>query len=146
MTRIKNKLNDLLNSELENCLYWLSILLILIIVPVYGISYWIAEYYNLGFLSNCSMKSIFGIPCPGCGGTRAICYFFTGQFLSALYYHAFAVYSVVLYLIFFITQTLQRLTKGKISGAKFRDIYWQVGLVILIVQYIAKLLIPGYQI
>lgn len=146
MTSIKNKFNNLLNSELENCLYWLSILLLLIIVPVWGVTYWIAEYYELDFLNTCSMKSMLGIPCPGCGGTRAIFNLFTGHFLSALYYHAFAVYCVILYLIFFITQTLQRLTKGKISGAKFRDIYWQVGLVILVVQYLAKLLIPGYQI
>ena len=136
---IKFKTNDT-----EQFLYWFSIILIPILLGIYGITYFIAEYFGLDFLRMCSMKVLFGIPCPGCGGTRAIICLFSGRMFSALCYNAFAVYATVLYLIFFITQTLKYLTKGRIHGLKFRNIYWQLALIILVLQYIAKFVFPKY--
>lgn len=144
MKVLKTKLINLFSAETEHCLYWLSIILIIFLLVVYGGTYLVAEHFGLDFLKECGMRKIFGIPCPGCGGTRAVICLFTGRFLSAVYYNAFAVYSVILYIIFFLTQTLQRITKGKITGMRFRDIYWQLAIVILIIQYIAKFVLPGY--
>ena len=139
-------MKKLKTNETEHFLYWFSIILIPILLSIYGITYFVAENFGLTFLRLCSMRVLFGIPCPGCGGTRAIICLFTGRVFSAIYYNAFVVYAVVLYLIFFITQTLKRLTKGKIIGLRFRNIYWQLALVILVLQYIAKFIIPDYQI
>ena len=139
-------MKKLKTNETEHFLYWFSIILIPILLSIYGITYFVAEHFGLTFLRLCSMRVLFDIPCPGCGGTRAIICLFTGKFASAIYYNAFVVYAVILYLIFFITQTLKRLTKGKIIGLKFRNIYWQLALVILVLQYIAKFIIPDYQI
>lgn len=146
MKKLKQKFDNLFYAKTEHCLYWLSILLIPVILSIYGITYFAAESFGLTFLRVCSMRTLFGIPCPGCGGTRAIVCLFTGRVFSAIYYNAFVVYAVVLYLIFFITQTLERLTKGKIIGLRFRNFYWQLALVILVLQYIAKFIIPDYQI
>ena len=139
-------MKKLKTNETEHFLYWFSIILIPILLSIYGITYFVAENFGLTFLRLCSMRVLFGIPCPGCGGTRAIICLFTGRVFSAIYYNAFVVYAVVLYLIFFVTQTLKRLTKGKIIGLRFRNIYWQLALVILVLQYIAKFIIPDYQI
>ncbi len=35
----------------------------------------------------CPIYNILGIPCPGCGGTRAYLYFFTGHFKEAFLMH-----------------------------------------------------------
>lgn len=35
----------------------------------------------------CPTKSIFGLPCPGCGLTRSFISFFNGDFCEALYYN-----------------------------------------------------------
>ncbi len=137
-------MKKLKTNETEHFLYWFGVILIPILISIYGITYFIAEHFGLTFLRLCSMRVLFGIPCPGCGGTRAIICLFTGKIFSAIYYNAFAVYVVVLYLLFFITQTLKRLTKGRINGLKFHNIYWQLALVILVLQYIAKFIIPDY--
>lgn len=92
----------------------------------------------------CAMKQIFGIPCPGCGGTRAIKCLLSGDILDAIYYNAFAVYSIIGYLIFLISRLLQKLTKGKIKGIKFKSWYLFSALVVLVIQYIIKLILPGY--
>lgn len=146
MKKLKEKLNSIFYMETEPCLYWLSILFMIIFSIIFGGTYLVAECFGLDFLKECGLKTLFGIPCPGCGGTRAVLCLFTGRFISAIYYNAFAVYSAVLFLVFFVTQTLQRITKGKISGLRFRNIYWKLAIIILIVQYIAKFIFPGYRI
>jgi len=40
-------------------------------------------HQQLGF-PPCSFRAIFGLPCPGCGGTTAVCYMLRGQPLMAL--------------------------------------------------------------
>ncbi|KAF1300172.1 MULTISPECIES: DUF2752 domain-containing protein [Enterococcus] len=35
----------------------------------------------------CFFKAITGLPCPGCGMTRAFLHFFSGDFTGAFYYH-----------------------------------------------------------
>ena len=37
----------------------------------------------------CGFRTLWGIPCPGCGGTRATLAFFEGDFLRALHFHPF---------------------------------------------------------
>ena len=44
----------------------------------------------------CKFRQISQIPCPGCGGTRAVINLMHGHIFSALYYHAAAVYIVIL--------------------------------------------------
>lgn len=144
MKRLSVKFQKLCESETEHCLYWFSIWILLFVAAVYAGTYFIAEYTGIDALKECAMKKFFKIPCPGCGGTRALINLFTGRIGTAVYYNAFAVYVVVMYLIFFVTQTLQRITNGKIRGAKFRDIYWKLAIGVLIVQYVAKFLVPGY--
>lgn len=95
-------------------------------------------------LMNCKFKEVSGLPCPSCGGTRAVICLVHGQILKSLYYHAAVIYIVVLCVIFFITQSLQQLTKGRIKGLCWHNWYWMTGLAIYIIQYILKLAIPGY--
>lgn len=42
---------------------------------------------TLLFGSICPVKTIFGIPCPGCGMTRALIFAARGNFERAFYYH-----------------------------------------------------------
>ncbi len=136
--------DNFFRHDVEHCLYWISIFSIIIIGAMFAFIIYINFYYAPEQATECTMKMLFGIPCPGCGGTRAIMALLKGKILTSIYYHALVPYSVVIYGVFFVTQTLQRLTKGKIKGVKFHNWYLWVVLVILIVQYIMKLVIPGY--
>ena len=60
-------MKKLKTNETEHFLYWFSIILIPILLSIYGITYFVAEYFGLTFLRLCSMRVLFGIPCPGCG-------------------------------------------------------------------------------
>ncbi len=95
-------------------------------------------------LMTCKFKQITGIPCPSCGGTRALISLLHGRIFTSLYYHAAVIYIIVLCVVFFVSQSLRQISKGRIRGLRWHNWYWIVGLIIYIVQYIMKLLIPGY--
>lgn len=143
MNKIKEKTRIL--DEPERSLYHAEIILIFAFAVFYIIVYaLVCLFPSLESITVCQFKAHTGIPCPSCGGTRAIYYFFTGRFVKSIYYHPAAFYAAVLAAIFFITQTLQIVTKGKIRGIRWHQWYWIVGLTLYIVQYLLKLLIPGY--
>lgn len=51
---------------------------------------------------SCILKELFGIPCPGCGQTRAYKALFTGHILKAFYYHPlFWLTPIVCYILIF---------------------------------------------
>lgn len=92
----------------------------------------------------------------GCKQTEHILYWISiwcvlgvGLVYIAVYYNAFAVYGAVWYLLFFISQTVQRVAARfdrQINGMKFRDAALYIAIVVLIVQYLLKLFVPGYRI
>ena len=130
----------------EKLLYIISILLIVsggIFIAVY---FALIDYMGYNELLNCRMKAIFGIPCPGCGGTRSLKALLKGDILSSLRYNSFATYSVVMYLIFFVTNTLDLISGGKVKGMKFHLIYLWIAIVILIGQYVFKLVHPYFMV
>lgn len=113
-------------KQTEHILYWISIWCVLGVGLVYIAAFYIAHVTGNDRLLQCKMKLYFGIPCPGCGGTRA-----------------------VWYLLFFISQTVQRVAARfdrQINGMKFRDAALYIAIVVLIVQYLLKLFVPGYRI
>ena len=59
---------------------------------------WLVES-GLVTLARCSFKVFFGLPCMGCGATRATLNFLHGDWLEALYFQPFI---ILLYLGFFI--------------------------------------------
>lgn len=86
----------------------------------------------------CFFTTVFGIYCPGCGGTRALIAMLHGHFLKALWYHPLIPYMAVIYLGFMLTQGLSRLGFKRIRPWKFHYWYLWGGLVLLIANFILK--------
>lgn len=86
----------------------------------------------------CVMSSLFGIYCPGCGGTRALVCLLHGKILSSLWYHPLVPYTAVLYAGFMITQTLNRLGLRRVRGWRFHSWYLYVGIVIMAGNFFIK--------
>ena len=141
---MKKLIKKFCENDTETMLYWTSIVVVLVTGLIYGVHVWFVNYTGRYELLECKLKAYVGIDCPGCGGTRALANLFRGKVFTAIYYNAFAVYGAIVYGLFFLTQTLQRITKGKMAGIKFRMIYLWIAIVILVVQYILKLIIPSY--
>lgn len=86
----------------------------------------------------CIFYRLFGAYCPGCGGTRAIKAFCSGRVLTALWYHPLVPYAVIVYLLFMISHTWERLKLPYIKGMKYRDLYAYVAIGILVVNFVLK--------
>lgn len=137
-----SKLDKFLNSGIENVLYWISIFVIALVAIMYSAHICFVNYTERYELLECSLMSTMGIPCPGCGGTRSIKSLLRGDIISSLYYNAFATYSIIVYAVFFVSHTLEKISGGRIKGIKFRMIYIWIAIVVLVVQYILKLTVP----
>ena len=85
------------------------------------------------YLFPCVLHSLTGLYCPGCGGTRAVAFLLHGDFLHSLVYHPFVPYAFVLCTWFMISQTIERLSKGRLRiGMHFREAFLWIALAIII--------------
>lgn len=90
----------------------------------------------------CMIHSMTGYYCPGCGGTRATYALLHGKIITSLYYHPIVVYGVVVGGWFMISQTIERLSQGKLRiGMRYRDLYLWIALTIAIVNCLVKNLV-----
>lgn len=93
-------------------------------------------------MASCMIHAMTGYYCPGCGGTRATYALLHGKIITSLYYHPIVVYGVVVGGWFMISQTIERISRGKIHiGMHYRDLYLWIALVIAIVNCLVKNLI-----
>lgn len=108
-----------------------------------GLLYWLfAEKlgFHLGkFLLPCVFHQLTGIYCPGCGGTRASIALLQGHFVKSFLYHPFVPYTFVVGGWFLLSQTIERLSRGKVRiGMRYRDCYLWISLVIIGINVIVK--------
>ena len=107
------------------------------------------------WLPTCLFYLVTGFPCPGCGGTRAFVAMLQGNFLTSFLHHPVVPYCFFWYVLFMTTQTLARLNKWlrchfdshplwanipNISGLSFRLSYVYIAVLIILVQWIVKIL------
>lgn len=105
--------------------------------------------FDLTFPSiHCIMRSMIGLYCPGCGGSRALFCLLHGQIGKSLYYNPVVFYTVSVVLIYLVSQTVSRMTKGKVSGLRFQTYWCYVGAALLVGNFIWKnyyLIVKGIQ-
>jgi hypothetical protein len=81
-------------------------------------------YYNdSGNLENeqsfCPFKMITGFPCPGCGITKSIVFFYNGDVHKSLYYHLFGPFVVLLCLFLLIKFTIEFFNNKEIFSISY---------------------------
>lgn len=86
----------------------------------------------------CSLHSMTGLYCPGCGGTRACYALMQGHILDSIILHPMVFYFVAGYVIYMLSHLLDILTGGKVRGCYFCPYYWYVGIGILLIQFVVK--------
>lgn len=93
----------------------------------------------LRLLGPCMFHLLTGYYCPGCGGTRAVYALLRGEVWRSFCYHPFVLYVAVIGIWFMVSQTIERVSKGKIKiGLHFRDIYMWIALAIIAVNFLVK--------
>lgn len=68
-------------------------------LPFCAAGVWFAQtgYERYGGLIDCAIRRRCGLPCPGCGGTRAFYYLFQGSFLMSLQLNPAVIFGVLCY-------------------------------------------------
>ncbi len=97
-------------------------------------------------LPPCSLHSMTGLYCPGCGGTRACYALLQGDILDSVIMHPLVLYLAAGYVIYMVSHLLDILTKGRVRGCYFCPYYWYIGVGILLIQFVVKnmALLAGY--
>lgn len=103
----------------------------------------IAAVLKLGWLDRlpqipCMFVLVFGMYCPGCGGTRAAKALLEGRLLTSFFYHPVVLYGAVLYLCFMLTNGLPLIGVKGVRPMKFRNGYLWAGLVLIAVNFVVK--------
>lgn len=109
--------------------------------------FWFANwgYRMLDGVSTCVIKQLCGLPCPGCGGTRAFYHLFLGEFGSSLYMHPAVIYGVLAYLhfmaVFFYRKHISKCIEEREIVIAY---YMYIAVGIILLQWLVKLIIIFY--
>lgn len=114
---------------------WCGIALILIYLIVKNVF----GFDIIGYSLPCTLYTWTGFYCPGCGGTRAIIALAKGKILESFYLHPFVPYAAFVGGWFMLSQTIERVSKGRIKIAlHFRMIYVWIALALIAINVIYK--------
>lgn len=117
---------------------------IILILPILIFGIWFSNVGYGMFFSNfvCSVKRAIGLPCPGCGMTRAFVSFFRLDFIRSFLYNPCIMLGFILYFIFLIQYTLGYYFTGKLREKEIRvEIYAYIFVGFLLIQWVLKLYI-----
>lgn len=130
--------NRFWNRDTDQVLYSLICILAVPALLMAGWYLWMTAYVIPTEIQGCMMLRVTGFYCPGCGGTRAVFALLSGDVVKSLMYHPAVLYGAVLFVWYFGSQTLMRLTKGKVRGLTMKPLYLYILLGIICVNFIVR--------
>ena len=121
----------------ETALFYIGWFFVIILFIIYILLKKIPSLFQAN--GPCLIHMLFGIYCPGCGGTRAISAFFHGHLWNSFVCHPIVPYTFLLGGWFLISQTVERVSKHKLKiGLHYRDMYLWIALAIVVLNFIVK--------
>lgn len=91
------------------------------------------------YLPPCAIHALTGYYCPGCGGSRAVLALIHGHPVRSAFYHPFVPYAAVVGGWFMISQSVERLSKGRVRiGLHYRNVYLFIALALIFLNLIVK--------
>ena len=108
-------------------------------VVIYYVLKHICNVDIINYTLPCTLYTWTGFYCPGCGGTRSIAALLQGDILESFHLHPFVPYTVFVGGWFMISQTIERISKGKIKVAlHFRMIYMWIAVALILTNFLWK--------
>ncbi len=89
----------------------------------------------------CPFLTLTGLPCPGCGLQRAVRALFTGHPLQSFLYHPLVLCGTLYLAVYLISQSVNRLSRGKRAALCFRDRHLYAFIVLILAQWIVKIIL-----
>lgn len=98
----------------------------------------ILNFSVIKMIPPCSFFETTGYYCPGCGGTRSVISLLHGNVIDSLCYHPFVPYAAICYVVYEGSYILEFLTGGRVKGISFSPVYFYIGMILIVVQWIGK--------
>ena len=136
--KFKERWNRFWNRDTDQVLYSVICILVVPALLMAGWYLWMTAYVIPKQIQGCMMLRVTGLYCPGCGGTRAVFALLSGDVIKSVAYHPAVLYGAVLFVVYFGSQTLMRLTKGKVKGLAMKPLYLYILLGIICVNFIIR--------
>ncbi len=119
-------------------------------LPFLAAGFWFAYqgYDRYGELAECSIRKISGLPCPGCGGTRAFYYLFRGELAESFRMNPTVLYGVTAYIHFMALFFVRKHSEGKYSKYKHSEYkpkeiyipyYMYTAIAVILLQWLIKI-------
>ena len=106
----KSYLTKLINdNDSDAVVYCIGLVSVFLVAAVYFIIRMSHIIPDIG----CAFRRITGLYCPGCGGTRSFVYLIHGHIIKSLAYHPFVPYVFTIAIIFYVSQTVRFISKGR---------------------------------
>ena len=116
--------------------FWIPVLLLLFIFSYWGYDNYIKDKYF------CVFNSLTGIPCPGCGGTRAVLALAKGHLTDSFFYHPSVIFFFIEYIHFMSRMYYKiHINTDKIDRKINIERYVYAFVFVLILQWILKIVI-----
>ncbi|MCD7708520.1 MAG: DUF2752 domain-containing protein [Clostridiales bacterium] len=100
-------------------------------------------FEQLGLANHqCALHRLTGYYCPGCGGTRAVIALLHGHIFQSLYYHPLVVYVLAVGGWYMVSQTVERLSRGRAPIAlRYKNAYLWLALALTLINCVVKNLV-----
>lgn len=111
-------------------------------LPFCAVGIWFSHsgYERYGEWMACFIRKICGLPCPGCGGTRAFYYLFQGNLLKSFQLNPTVIYGVMAYLHFMALYFYRSHISGTIREKEIQiTTYMYAAIVVLLAQWAVKM-------
>lgn len=105
---------------------------------------WFARsgYEKYGALAECAVRRRCGLPCPGCGGTRAFYYLFRGDLVRSFWLHPAVIYGVLAYLHFMLVYYCRKHVSRNIIMKEIHiQFYMYTAIGVILLQWCIKIII-----
>ena len=113
-------------------------------IPFIIIGFWFARSGYDGYhqLLECTFFKITGLPCPGCGGTRAFYYLFRGDPVKSFLYHPVVLYGIFAWFHFMGFYYYRHHFCGRNACKEIQiPIYLYIAIAVILVQWIVKIFV-----
>lgn len=112
-------------------------------LPFCAAGFWFARsgYERYGALTQCAIRRRCGLPCPGCGGTRAFYYLFQGAFLRSLTLNPAVIFGVLAYFHFMALYFYRKHISGNLAEKEIHIPYYlYAAIIVILTQWVIKLI------
>ncbi len=98
-------------------------------------------YDRYGKLADCAIRRRCGLPCPGCGGTRAFYFLFQGEMLKSVCFHPAVLFGVCAFFHFMALCFYRKHISGSFEEREIHtEYYLYAALGVILTQWVIKVI------